>query len=128
METPGLVGTGSVLDSEAWQEVMQHRLPAPRSRPPSILETGATCKPPSFPCTPYLHVATTPCVEDTHPLNQLAHMLVCDLCCIDRHLDRVTLCCKCFANKQLTLVGVQVCTMRLRYMLTKPCAPVIKDQ
>ena len=86
METPGLVGTGSVLDSEAWQEVMQHRLPAPRSRPPSILETGATCKPPSCPCTPCLHVAARPCMMITHPLNQLACVLVCDLCWINKHM------------------------------------------
>ena len=44
METAGLVGTSSAVDSQAWQEVMQHRMPTSTIRPPSILETGATCQ------------------------------------------------------------------------------------
>ncbi|KAL0027101.1 hypothetical protein WJX79_006042 [Trebouxia sp. C0005] len=42
METAGLVGSSSAVDSQAWQEVMQHRMPTSTTRPPSILETGAT--------------------------------------------------------------------------------------
>ena len=44
METAGLLGTSSAVDSQAWQEVMQQRMPPSTSRPPSILETGATCQ------------------------------------------------------------------------------------
>ncbi|KAL0052266.1 hypothetical protein WJX82_010974 [Trebouxia sp. C0006] len=42
METAGLLGTSSAVDSQAWQEVMQHRMTPSTTRPPSILETGAT--------------------------------------------------------------------------------------
>jgi len=45
METAGLLGTSSAVDSQAWQEVMQHRMTPSTTRPPSILETGATCQP-----------------------------------------------------------------------------------
>ena len=44
METAGLLGTSSAVDSQAWQEVMQHRMPTSTTRAPSILETGATCQ------------------------------------------------------------------------------------
>ncbi len=44
METAGLLGTSSAVDSQAWQEVMQHRMTPSTTRPPSILETGATCQ------------------------------------------------------------------------------------
>ena len=44
METAGLLGSSSGVDSQAWQEVMQHRMPTSTTRPPSILETGATCQ------------------------------------------------------------------------------------
>ncbi|DBA87927.1 TPA: hypothetical protein ACH3X1_004915 [Trebouxia sp. C0004] len=42
METAGLVGSSSAVDSQAWQEVMQHGMPTSTTRPPSILDTGAT--------------------------------------------------------------------------------------
>ena len=44
VETAELVGSSSVLDSQAWQDIMPHRQPGGLSRPPSILETGGTCK------------------------------------------------------------------------------------
>ena len=44
VETAELVGSSSVLDSQAWQDIMPHRQPGGLTRPPSILETGGTCK------------------------------------------------------------------------------------
>ena len=46
MEAAGGVGGSSVVDSEAWPEALPSgRQPQPLTiRPPSILESGATCK------------------------------------------------------------------------------------
>ncbi|KAL3158344.1 hypothetical protein ABBQ38_010583 [Trebouxia sp. C0009 RCD-2024] len=44
METAGAVGSSSVMDSGVWQEALQQRHPPPLTiRPPSIMESGATC-------------------------------------------------------------------------------------
>ena len=63
METPGLasglLGSGSVLDSEAWQEMVQHRPPTGLSRAPSLLETGATCEP----SPPIKHCSFSSCLS-----------------------------------------------------------------
>ena len=54
METPGVVGTSSVMDSGVWQEALQRHPPPLTIRPPSIMESGATCRVPAY-CM-FLHI------------------------------------------------------------------------
>lgn len=83
METAGLVGSSSAVDSQAWQEVMQHRMPTSTTRPPSILETGATCQSSAI---PHLH-AWNVSLHDTckPPGNVSALMLLSNLLLLMLH-------------------------------------------
>ena len=53
MESAGVVGSSSMMDSGVWHEALQHRqLPPFTPCPPSsVLESGATCELPADPDT-----------------------------------------------------------------------------
>ena len=89
METAGLVGTSSAVDSQAWQEVMQHRIPTSTTRPPSILETGATCQSSAILHLHALHVFLhVPCkssqIVSAFMLLPSLPLICCITSCIDK--------------------------------------------
>ena len=49
METAGVVGSSSMMDSGVWHEALQGRQPPPFTPcpPSSVLESGATCELPA---------------------------------------------------------------------------------
>ena len=70
METPGAMGSSSVMDSGVWQEALQRHPPPLTIRPPSIMESGATCRVPAS----VLHVVAFT-VGRTGSLLGLDHLL-----------------------------------------------------